>query len=65
MDIARVYWRDSRMFITQHDKDEKLEVCHLESVGFLLKNTDNEIVLVGDIIEGEFRRTLVIPCTLR
>lgn len=61
MKIARVYWRDSRMYITQHDDKEKLEVCHIESVGFMLKNTNFEIVLVGDLIDGEFRRTLIIP----
>lgn len=61
MDIAKIYWNDSRMYITQCDKDEKFEVCSVESVGFLLKETKREIVLVGDLIDGEYRRVLVIP----
>ena len=61
MKIAHVYWRDSRMYITQCGDEEKFEICHIESSGFLLKETNNEIVLAGDLIDGENRRVLVIP----
>ena len=61
MKIVEIYWRDSRMFIQQHGLDEKLEVCTIRSCGFLLKSTDREIVLVGDLVDDEFRRTIIIP----
>lgn len=61
MNIRKVKWRDSRMYITQTTKDENWSVCEIESVGFLIKETKDYIVLAGDILEEDIRRTIVIP----
>jgi hypothetical protein len=61
MKIAEVYWRDSRMFITQCGKDEDFSVCDMHSVGFVISQDEDKIVLTGDLVDDEYRRVLIIP----
>lgn len=61
MEILEIYWRDSKMFIEQCSDKENFSVCDICSVGFVIKKTNREIVLSGDLIEDEFRRVIVIP----
>ena len=61
MRIKTIKWRDSKMFITQCGKDEEFTPCVITSVGFILKETKEEIVLVGDLVDNEYRRVIVIP----
>ena len=61
LDIARVFWRDSSLFITQHGEEVELLAKEIESIGFVIKNNKDVLAITGDLIEGEKRRTLVIP----
>ena len=56
-----VKWRDSRMYITQEDSDTNWEICVIESCGFLIEEGDGYVVLAGDLVDSDVRRTLVIP----
>lgn len=61
MKVAKVYWRDSNMYLTQTPKDTKFEIGHFESIGFVLESDKDKIVLAGDLIDDECRRVIVIP----
>jgi len=58
--IKTVKWRDSNLYITQTNGDD-LEVSIIESTGYLIQETEDRIVLAGDLVNGEYRRVLVIP----
>jgi hypothetical protein len=60
-DIKLIEWRDSSMQITQEPQDSKWEVECLASVGFVLVEDNDKIVLAGDLLEGDCRRVIVIP----
>ena len=60
MKIKKVKWRDSKLYITQVG-DEDFTPCIIESVGFVLEEDKNKIVLVGDLVDDEYRRVIVIP----
>ncbi len=49
------------MYINQLEKETDFDVCIIESVGFLLKETKDKIILAGDIVDGDVRRVIVIP----
>lgn len=61
MKVKKVKWRDSRMYITQCGKDEEWGVEIMTSVGFVVEETKNHIVLAGDLVGEELRRVIVIP----
>jgi hypothetical protein len=61
MQIKRIKWRDSRMYITQCPKDEDWEVSEITSVGFVIYEDKNKIVLAGDLLDEDIRRAIVIP----
>jgi len=61
MKIKHVKWRDSRIYIQQQPPQEYWSVCVIESVGYLIEEDKEKIVLAGDLIDGEYRRVLVIP----
>jgi hypothetical protein len=61
MKVRRIKWRDSRMYIAQHDRDLDYEVCVIESVGFVIEENKDYVVLAGDLVDDEVRRTIVIP----
>lgn len=56
-----VKWRDSRMYIHQEHRDEPWEVCVITSVGFVIEETKEHIVLAGDLLDEDVRRAIVIP----
>ena len=60
MKIKSVKWRDSNLYITQTD-GEDLNVAILESVGYVVEDTKDKLVLAGDLVDGEYRRVIVIP----
>lgn len=60
MKIRKIKWRDSRMYIVQEPMQD-FSVCVIESVGFVIKETKDIIVLAGDLVDDEFRRVIVIP----
>lgn len=60
MGIKQVKWRDSNLYITQTD-GKNLEVSILESVGYVVEDDEDKIVLAGDLIDNEYRRVIVIP----
>lgn len=49
------------MYITQCGKDEEWGVEIMTSVGFVVEETKNHIVLAGDLVGEELRRVIVIP----
>jgi len=61
MEVKTVKWRDSRMYITQSSLEEIEGVCEITSVGFVVDERTDCIVLAGDLVDGEYRRVLVIP----
>lgn len=61
MKIRKVKWRDSRMYINQIEKESTFEIAILTSVGFVIKDTKDFLVLAGDLLEDDIRRTIVIP----
>jgi len=60
-DLIEVSWMDSRMYLTQQSMSDEFEPCLIHSVGFELHNDKQKVVLMGDIIENDCRRVLVIP----
>lgn len=61
MKIKKIKWRDSQMFNGQWTKDDKFDVAIVESLGFLVEETKEHIVLAGDLIDTDYRRVIVIP----
>jgi len=61
MKTRTIKWRDSRIYITQVSKENIEDVCIIKSTGFLIEEDDNKVVLAGDIVDGEYRRVIVIP----
>lgn len=61
MQITKIQWRDSRMYITQCSREEDFDNAKIESIGYLVKETETNYVLAGDLIEDELRRVIVIP----
>lgn len=60
--LTSVKWRDSRMYITQCNKDDKFEVSEILSVGYIVKEDSKSITLAGDVIDdGDIRRVIIIP----
>lgn len=49
------------MYITQCDIDSDFKVCVITSTGFVIEETDEHIVLAGDLIDDDARRVIVIP----
>jgi len=58
--VKKIKWRDSRMYMVQEPQQD-FEVCVIESVGFVIQEDKTKIVLAGDLVDGEFRRVIVIP----
>lgn len=62
MKIRRIRWRDSRLMILQDTQDSpEYTVAIIESVGFVIQEDKDKIVLAGDIVEEDARRVIVIP----
>lgn len=49
------------MYINQIEKESTFEIAILTSVGFVIKDTKDFLVLAGDLLEDDIRRTIVIP----
>lgn len=59
--IKRIKWRDSNMFITQEARNTDWKVAVIESVGFVIREDKDNIVLAGDLLDEDVRRVIVIP----
>lgn len=60
MRIRKIKWRDSRLHIEQEPMQD-FKVCVIESIGFVIKEDKDILVLAGDLVDDEFRRVIVIP----
>jgi len=49
------------MHIEEEDLDTDWKIAIIESVGFIIKETDAFIVLAGDVLEKSCQRVIVIP----
>lgn len=61
MILVKIKWRDSRMYMTQCFADDEFAVCEIESVGYVVQEDKKQIVLAGDLVDGDVRRVIVIP----
>ena len=61
MKTKTIKWRDSRMYINQCERDSEWEVCIITSVGYVIEDNKDFIVLAGDLVDDEVRRVIVIP----
>ena len=61
--IVRVKWRDSCVLHDQQFADADFSVAIMESVGFVIQEDGEKIVLAGELCEngGYARRIIVIP----
>lgn len=60
--LVNIKWRDSRMYISQMDKDDDFTVAIICSTGFVVSEDKKQIVIAGDVLEdGDVRRVIVIP----
>lgn len=59
---VRVSWRDSRMYVTQTDGDQIEGVCTIHSVGILMEEHTDRVIISRDHLDGDqWRGVLVIP----
>jgi hypothetical protein len=61
MKIYQITWRDSSMYHTQGDNNYPFEVSIFTSIGFLLQDNKDNIVIARDIIRDESRSVIIIP----
>jgi hypothetical protein len=61
MKIKTIKWRDSRMYIEQQSQKDEFDVCIIQSVGYVIHEDKEKVVLAGDILETDARRVIVIP----
>lgn len=59
--IYKIKWRDSAIYDTQGENDYPFEVSIFESIGFVLRENKNDIVIARDILKKESRGVLIIP----
>ena len=62
MKVITVRWRDSRLWIKQEHPDDITDgVCVIDSVGYLVREKKDHIILAGDLIDDCWRRAITIP----
>lgn len=59
--FVHIEWRDSRRYVYQMSREEPNEVCIIYSCGWLVKETDDNVTIAQDIIDGDLRGIEVIP----
>lgn len=60
--LAIIKWSDSNMYITQADRDLDWKIAEIVSVGFIIREDKESIVLAGEIIDNDdVRRVIAIP----
>lgn len=56
-----IHWRDSHRYMYQMERNEPVEVAIMKTVGWLVRETENEIVIAQDIL-GEDMRGVEVIC---
>lgn len=60
--VEQIMWRDSNIYNAQEDKDFDFKVAIFCSVGYVVRETKDSIILAGDVLDnGDVRRVIVIP----
>lgn len=59
--IVYVKWSDSNIYHDQYSKDKSFEFAIVESIGFLVDDKKDCIVIAGDSIDTDIRRVIAIP----
>ena len=61
MKVKTIRWRDSTLYLEQRPVGSKWEIEIITSVGFVIEETKDIIVLAGDRMGHDVRRAVVIP----
>ena len=60
--LLHIKWRDSRIYITPCERNDDYSVCEMQTVGFLIQETDKMLVVARDIHnELDCRGVIAIP----
>lgn len=59
--IILVKWSDSRMYIIEETRDSDFDIATITSVGVLIHEDKEKIILAGDVIDDDVRRVIAIP----
>lgn len=61
MKIVKISWTDSNRYMYQMELDEEVTTTTIETVGWLVSEDEDQVVLAQDIIEDDIRGVIVIP----
>jgi hypothetical protein len=61
MKMKKVSWIDSKTVLSQITEDELPKPCVIDSVGFLVEETDEYITLARERIDSDWRGVIAIP----
>lgn len=63
MKIVEVIWRDSQRYLVQMSLTESktTEVAVINTVGYLVRRNDKEVVVAQDVMDDDIRGVVVIP----
>lgn len=61
MNIEYVVWRDSVSFNGWVSKDEEFTSQSISSVGYIIKDTDDDLIMSANIAENQYGDVWVIP----
>lgn len=58
--LVEIEWRDSHRYTYQMGQDEPVEVAIMRSVGYLISQTKDKVVIAQDLIGDDMRGIEVI-----
>lgn len=61
MKIIKVTWRDSHRYMYQMDPEDEVSTTEIQTVGWLVRKQNKDLVIAQDYIEGDIRGVMVIP----
>ncbi len=61
MKRVEIEWRDAKRYTYQMYADEKLDICRVKSIGYLISMDKKQVAICQDNLEGDIRGVEVIP----
>ena len=49
------------MYLTQCERDDDFEIAYITSIGEVISEDEEKIVLAGDVLDDDVRRVIAIP----